>query len=239
MARLEEARAGPSYRSRKNNVFPVETGGELRVAKVFSQGLEHRAETEYRALESCRDLGIPAPLPLDLTDGGLIMGLVQGIRASEVFLYRTGGPEHYDIEVTEELLRIDMKEMLDKISAWLAEFHASHQWEYRRGDATLGNFILADDKIYGLDFEEFGRGEVEADVADVCSYMLRHYPYFTPEKFELCGYFIDRYNHHGGRGKEDKIKTHIVRSLRHLAKYRKESQLRLTWADKIQKSDYF
>ncbi|MGM0609112.1 MAG: RIO1 family regulatory kinase/ATPase [Candidatus Muiribacteriota bacterium] len=60
-----------------------------------------------------------------------------------------------------------------KIFNWLKEFH--EKTGLLKGDQRVQNYILCDDSIYGMDFEEYSHGDILEDVVDLSVTLLKKF----------------------------------------------------------------
>jgi aminoglycoside phosphotransferase (APT) family kinase protein len=226
--RMERARVGEDFPSRKNRVFRVKVDGVIRVAKIFPQEAADRAEKEYEMLGRCRRLGVPVPAPILLRENVIMMEYVDGSSLAELFdsLYARE-------EEIEGFLGGSQRSILDGLASWLARFHSSLEFKMYRGDSILKNFILSGDQVYGVDFEEAGEGDPFTDIGQVCSYALSTAPMFTKDKFQFVQDLAARYYHITKNDRSCDLAEAVAQGLEHYAPFRADKELMIAWARRL------
>jgi len=81
-------------------------------------------------------------------------------------------------------------------------------------DAVLSNFILSDDKIFGVDLEDAGPGDPLDDVGQLCASILGSEPFFTPVKFDLCLRMLRSYERTASLDVIDRVRPYVSKHLR-------------------------
>ena len=172
--------------SKKNTVAYVLYNDKPRILKWFAPGFKNQIDTEFFVLKKgARDLKIKIPdiYELDNLNNVIIMNYINGKNLCDI------------INDQNENLKIKSKIIIE-LASWFKKFHSFYSENdnyYIRGDSILRNFIFKDG-IWGLDFEEFRKGDVKNDIADLCSSILTTDPKYTDEKYELCRLFIENYS---------------------------------------------
>jgi tRNA A-37 threonylcarbamoyl transferase component Bud32 len=172
------------FDSKKNTVAYVVSNGQPRVLKWFVPGLRQNMDIEYTVLtKGSSDVPMPSPFEKDTENHVLVMSYIIGNNICDV--------------INDPSINLDEKQKVVAILAdWFVRFHRFFKTEdgFRvRGDATLRNFILSKNQVWGVDFEESRSGKPGEDVATLCVSLLSTDPMFTDEKFELCQHFLDTY----------------------------------------------
>lgn len=172
------------FKSKKNTVGYVVLNGQARILKWYVPGLKKNMDTEYEILKKgSLELSMPLPLEKDTENHVLVMNYIIGENVCDLI---------NDQRISFE----EKKRVIDLLADWLAKFHSvfkSDEGFRIRGDASLRNFILSRDHIFGVDFEESRVGKPVEDVAGVCGSILSSDPMFTDEKFQLCQQFLNAY----------------------------------------------
>ena len=162
-------------KSKKNTVISLKitsTGTKLHtvVAKMF---IAARFTNELSILKSSWAQGLTVPKVLEARDDVILMEFIPG----ELFVDR--------INRTFDPL------LIDKLAEWYNKFHQVHG--KIKGDPRLRNFIIQDDQIFGVDFEE-SRGDLwKVDIAGVCASLLDTNPINDPRKRTLSWQFLEKY----------------------------------------------
>ncbi len=172
------------FESKKNTVAYVLSEGHPRVLKWFVPGLRQNMDIEYSILrKGYSDVPMPSPLEKDTENNVLVMSYIIGKNICDI--------------INDPGIRLDEKQkVVCQLSEWFVQFHTFFRTENEfriRGDATLRNFILSKNQIWGVDFEESRIGKPAEDVATLSVSLLTTDPMFTDEKFQLCQHFLDTY----------------------------------------------
>jgi tRNA A-37 threonylcarbamoyl transferase component Bud32 len=172
------------FESKKNTVAYVLDDGHPRILKWFVPGLKQNMDIEYNVLKKgFSDLSVPSPLKKDTENNVLVMNYIIGENICDLI--------HDSQRSIEEKQKI-----IHHLANWFVKFHMFFKSEdgfQLRGDATLRNFILSRDRVWGVDFEESRVGKPGEDLATLCGSLLSTNPMFTDEKFQLCEIFLDAY----------------------------------------------
>lgn len=207
-----------TLKSKKNTVKKVEFEGEHYIVKEYDPEFISGKQVEEEILKNCDERGVPVPKIIGSSEDTLIMEFVSGKNCKRL----------YD-STDDETIR---KNVLDAIANWLSEFHKSFDYNTRRGDCILANFILKDEKVYGIDFEESEKGDPFRDVGDMSTSILRLRPEFTEERFSQMRFFIDKYFSDAPVPRKD-LTEPVALSLLHYSKYSSMGELMKEWAQKI------
>ncbi len=222
---FESKMVGEPFSSKKNRVFELQWEGERCVVKIYSDIFVERAPVEYETLRRCAAAGVPAPKPVALFDGAVIMTLLEGENAYRRFqaLYHPN----------DERADAALEQLLSRCAVWLAQFHHAFHGQYARGDAILKNYLVTDSTIYGCDFEEASRSDPLADLGDMIAFILGMRPKFVPRKFLLARHLAREYWRASGGDRFDALPEAVARSLRFYAQYRTDGVLLQRWARAI------
>lgn len=182
--------------SKHNRVWIVETDVRPVVVKRFLSG---RCGHEFEALLQARIAGLDVPYPLHRDEEYLVMEYVPG--------------EGCDTLVNHMF----SSAAAEGIGRWLAQFHS--RVDVRpdtklRGDAVLSNFIMSDDKVFGVDLEEAVAGNPMDDLGQVCASILGSEPFFTPIKFDLCLRTIKSYERASETDSLERVRPFVAKHLR-------------------------
>ena len=83
------------------------------------------------------------------------------------------------------------------LASWLAKFHTTFSREDNqvliKGDARIRNFLVQQDHLVGVDFEESQAGFYYEDLAVACASILDTTPLFTKMKITLCKELLEQY----------------------------------------------
>jgi len=85
--------------------------------------------------------------------------------------------------------------MLIKLCTWLKEFYritfSYYNEQYVVLDVNFRNFIIKNDEIYGIDFEQSCTGNIETDAGKLTAYALTYEPSMTSWKINFRNKFIE------------------------------------------------
>ncbi len=213
-----------SFEGKKNTVAYVISKGQPRILKWFVPGLKKNMEVEYTVLKKgFSDLLIPAPFEMDSENNVLVMSYIIGKNICEMI---------NDTNTSFE----EKQKIVEQLAGWFVRFHTFFEKEegFRiRGDATLRNFILSKNQIWGVDFEESRSGKPSEDLATLCVSLLSTDPMFTDEKFMLCQKFLDTY-HRSVKWTVENINAEIAYAMLERIQWRpKDEEILRTYATKI------
>lgn len=222
---FEQRRVGPVFRSRKNRVFKIQMDQGMGVAKVYPQDRIEEAQAEFELLKKCSDLGITVPAPIETASNTLVMAYVEGENVADVV---------DDMLIREPVSRtrndVRAPPLAQRLGDWLASFHRAFRSEFCRGDTILRNFLISDDRICGLDFEEAHDGDPLQDVGELCASILGMRPLFGPLNFDLASNMTSCYWEALGRNSSDELSEWIAVGLEHYAKFREDGGVLRDWA---------
>ena len=81
--------------------------------------------------------------------------------------------------------------LIDRLAEWYYNYHRVHG--QIKGDPRLRNFIVQNDQIFGVDFEESREDLWMVDIGGVCASLLDTDPIFDPRKRVLSWRFLEKY----------------------------------------------
>ena len=169
--------------SRRNEVYRIEgvipPNNQIQryVVKFFhSPGIAQEASILQQALE----LNIDVPRIVGTTSTVLIMDYIDAPNLCDLITIYPA--PHY----------------AHLLATWFAQYHTafarSKELVLLKGDARIRNFLIAPDRVVGVDFEESQTGAYTQDLAEVCGSILDTSPFFTPAKQVLCKEFLKWYS---------------------------------------------
>lgn len=212
------------FEGKKNTVAYVISEGHPQILKWFVPGLRQNLDIEYGVLKKgFSDVPMPFPITKDTENNVLVMSYIMGKNICDII---------NDLGVTLE----EKEKLVHLLVDWFVRFHAFFKTEdgFRiRGDATLRNFILSKNQVWGVDFEESRIGTPSEDIATLCVSLLSTDPMFTDEKFQLCQYFLDWYRK-SARWNIENINAEIAYAMLERIQWRpKDEELLRKYASKI------
>lgn len=213
-------------RSRKNRVFRSVLRGNQYVVKVFREAWRERAQVEFEVLSECRNRGVPAPVPVALLGDAVVMEYVEGDSVADVF--------DRSFSSSEAELDAPQKALAHSLASWLSTFHAAFAFRLARGDTILRNFVIAQNGIMGLDFEEAGEVDTIGDLGQLCASALMTDPSFTPAKRSFAGQLSERYWEFTGRDRSADLPKAVAASIRYYAQYRQNMEEQMKKAGMVE-----
>lgn len=198
-------------KSKKNTVISLSvsaTGTTLHtvVAKMFISG---RFTNELQILKASWAQGLTVPQVLDARKGVILMEFIPG----EPFVDRIN--------------RTFEPHLIDKLAEWYYNYHKIHGKV--KGDPRLRNFILNEDQVYGVDFEESYEDHWMVDIAGVCASLLDTNPIFDPRKQKLSWRFLEKYLSHINLPRDESVDADfldtIAATLKQTAQWRNDQRI--------------
>ena len=169
------------YHSKKNAVFLLcghsqadlldnQDGGRY-VLKIFRTA---EMENELRWLRGLHNAGVSVP-KIYYSDENVLLEEYIGPTFYEAFTQA----EDKQLEVSAQ------KPIILALCDWLRSFYAyarngDQQWTM--GDVNLRNFLVKNNQVYGIDFEDCRIGCIAEDVGKICAFALTYQPAFTEWK---------------------------------------------------------
>lgn len=203
------------------NVFILKVYTDLSMvsSKLTS---EYRAYVEYNILSLCFSNNINTPKPVEKINGAILMKKIKGVNLLELELNKEIIKDiglwlksFHCMKVDEKLLKnsitdlpiiganyyynnnviksvdVETKKVIESI---LRKKHFETKIVVPiRGDPTLRNWIIGENRLYGIDFEFFSVGNPVLDVSIFCISILEHKK-FSEYSYNLVKYFISMYN---------------------------------------------
>ncbi len=205
-------------KSKKNTVISIRvtsTGVKLHtvVAKMF---IADGFQNELFTLKTSWAQGLAVPRILEAQNGVILMEYIPG----EPFVDRIN--------------RTFEPHLIVKLAEWYYKYHQVHG--RIKGDPRLRNFIIQNDEIFGVDFEESREDRGMVDIAGVCASLLDTNPIFDPRKQKLSWRFLDTYLSFLEVSPDETIYADFIATLANIlkqtAEWRKDSQI-LELSEKI------
>jgi hypothetical protein len=188
------------FTSRKNEVFLVKTGepgleGKHHVYKKYSR--PDRMHQEIAMLRLLTSKGVPVPQICGQGEDYILLEYLDGTLLLDRFCSLE------DVHGSETTALADStRRLITRLCCWFKAFHdALPDMNGRRlimGDVNFRNFIVVNEKVYGIDLEECREGRIEEEVGSLCAFALTYTPSFTVWKMvtvqELLRVFTTEFN---------------------------------------------
>ena len=185
--------------SKRNRVWVVET--DVRPV-VLKRSLSRRGEHEFEMLSVAKANGVNVPFPLYREGDYMVLEYISGDRCDSLVNHMFSS------------------EAVNKLAKWLAGFHTTLTSDGRpciMNDAELSNFVMSEDRVFGLDLEDVSPGEPLNDLGSLVSSVLGSEPIFTPIKFDLCMHLLETYEAETGTEALESVRPHVATQLRKLS----------------------
>jgi len=183
------------------------------IAKLF---ISETFEIEKQILESCQQNGLSVPEIIGAENGVILMYFLRGEPLVDL-INRTFEPS-----------------LIDELAIWYHKFHES--FNSIKGDPRLRNFLLCDDTLYGLDFEEAKPGHWILDIAGASASLLDTNPINDSRKRAMVWQLLEKYLSLTNEERTVEIDLLFVKTiadvLTQTAEWRKDDQIRML-ADNI------
>lgn len=170
---LLEIKMMREFISRRNKVL-LDRG--IIIKKYSSMGI---AEHEEHTLNKLHTFGLKVPRVISSSSMEIQLEYIEGqtlLERLELMEKKNVGPEQ--------------QRLLSKMLAdWFLKYYQAVDFNHTsilRGDVNCRNFIVNDQGIWGVDFEEEVTGEREKDIGRLIAYISTYEPSFTKWKFEFC-----------------------------------------------------
>ncbi len=195
-------------RSKKNVVLRLTlSSGENLIGKLFVTG---HFDLEHDLLVTCRTVGLSVPEVYGARNGVILMQYISGESL---------------VDVLNRTLENRYAAML---AHWYYDFHKTTGMV--KGDPRLRNFILADDMLWGVDFEEAREGPWLLDIGGIAASILDTDPIFTPEKRRMVWLLLDEYLGLIGQSRtgaiEERFQAVTADTLAETAVWRKDKRIK-------------
>lgn len=167
-------------RSKRNNVFRIVEDEGIYILKKFENHENYIREKEVLSILKKAGINVPSI-----------------IKAEENYLYLEDLGEVNFLEWYEEQEKnnaLDIS-MVYNLCSWFKDFYSAVFEFYKKQfilyDVNFKNFIICDNKVYGIDFEQVKPGHIEEDAGRLSAFALTYNPSMTEWKMNFRNIFID------------------------------------------------
>ena len=168
------------YHSKKNTVILIHSDNKPIIVKRFHPSNKKGMEREIRILKMVRSI-IHAPRIYQIDKQNIL-----------ITMEYINGENLCDL-IHNPLKSYDKKnQIIEEMARWFAHFHfyiKENNHFLLKGDAHIRNFIVSNQGVNGIDFEESIKGPPSIDIAECCVSILLTTPVFTDEKLSWCKRF--------------------------------------------------
>ena len=152
--------------SKKNQVNRVVEGGKSYIEKIFYEPKNMKIEIEIQELLNKK--GCNAPKIIKAYKNTLILEDLGDVTLLDWY------------EKAEREYSKTYEAMLKKLSQWMKAFYFVTKNYYKNdimlGDVNFRNFIIKENEVFGIDFEEVNQGNVETDIGNLLAFAMTYYP---------------------------------------------------------------
>ena len=167
-------------KSKRNNVFRIVEDEGIYILKKFENHENYIREKEVLSILKKAGINVPSI-----------------IKAEENYLYledlgEVNFLEWYEEQEKNNALNISM---VYELCSWFKDFYSAVFEFYKKQfilyDVNFKNFIICDNKVYGIDFEQVRPGHIEEDAGRLVAFGLTYNPSMTEWKMNFRNIFID------------------------------------------------
>lgn len=164
------------FPSRRNQVFTVRSNYKQEQAVLKKFNSSDNLKKELLMMFLLRESGIPVPQVLSFSADSI---LTEHIEAPTLYEYLDRA------EFQGEIIDSDF------LKAWMRQMRILYSTAYIKAsgialhDVNLRNFLIRENNVIFLDFEEAGPGSIIDDLAGIIAFILTYDPVFTGWKQEL------------------------------------------------------
>jgi len=167
--------------SKRNQVFRVVEINKTYITKKFSNIENVKKEVEF--LQILKDNKLNVPNIIDIKNDTLILEDLGEITLLDWY------------ENLESLNSNDYKDIMMKLARWMKDFYnltnSCFNKQFILSDVNFRNFIIKDNEVYGIDFEQAELGNIENNAGKLVSFALTYKPAMTNWKINFCDEFIN------------------------------------------------
>lgn len=167
-------------RSKRNNVFRIVEDEGIYILKKFENHENYIREKEVLSILKKAGINVPSI-----------------IKAEENYLYLEDLGEVNFLEWYEEQEKnnaLDIS-MVYNLCSWFKDFYSAVFEFYKKQfilyDVNFKNFIICDNKVYGIDFEQVRPGHIEEDAGRLSAFALTYNPSMTEWKMDFRNILIN------------------------------------------------
>lgn len=167
-------------RSKRNNVFRIVEDENTYILKKFENHENYIREKEVLSILKKAGVNVPSI-----------------IKAEENYLYLEDLGEVNFLDWYEEQEKnnaLDIS-MVYELCSWFKDFYSAVFEFYKKQfilyDVNFKNFIICDNKVYGIDFELVRPGHIEEDAGRLSAFALTYNPSMTEWKMDFRNILIN------------------------------------------------
>ncbi len=203
------------YESKKNQAYEIKADEKKYILKLFSDQRKQYLQSEISVLSCAKQDLVPDLIEYDEKDSFLMLEKIPGNNLCDAL-------NDTSIDGNKK------KKLVILLAEWFATFHKDFSISgcttVIRADSILRNFIVSDNGIIGVDFEEARQGNPWEDIGEICASILDTDPMFTEEKIGLVKTFLNVYETAVLWQCDEPISKYIAKSLICHSRFRNDSK---------------
>lgn len=160
------------FKSKKNSVHLISCKDNLYVLKKYKDIYKKNKEEEILRLLYNENLNTPK-IVMENEDS-LVLEYINGITLTDWLL-----TNEININNKYDNLIISLVKWIYNYDQLIEKCYPLYKG---LGDVNLRNFLVSNDEIYGVDFEDVGGGCIEQDISGIILYILTYDPPYTQWK---------------------------------------------------------
>lgn len=167
--------------SKRNEVYRIINTNEYYISKLFCDAENFKKELELLLL--LKRAGANVPKVIKSSKNELLMEDLGDMTLLSWY------------ESLERQNSYDYEQTIMKLCSWLKNFYNitfnCFKESYILVDVNFRNFLINEDEIYGIDFEQSGFGKIETDAGKLAAYAFTYNPAATKWKKRFHDTFIE------------------------------------------------
>lgn len=173
--------------SKKNKVYRIQDGNKSHILKIFTDIKSYDKELEV--LNFLNKKGILVPLILKTNENSITLEDLGETTLLSIY------------EELEKNKDNNYQDIIESLLSWLEGYYKISEAYYGREcilfDMNFRNFIIKNNQIYRIDFEEVTFGKKESDIGKILAFGLTYSPEFTGWKKEFEKDFVEEIHKSG------------------------------------------
>ncbi len=208
---FDEIKIIQKYESKKNQAIEIQADEKKYILKLFSDQRKQYLQSEVSVLSCAKQDLIPSLIAYDEQDSFLMLEKIPGNNLCDAL-------NDTSIDGNKK------KKLVILLAEWFATFHKDFSMTscatVIRADSILRNFLINDDRIIGVDFEEAQQANPWEDIGEICASILDTNPMFTEEKIKLVQIFLKSYEEQVLWKSDEEISIYISKYLHKHLRFR-------------------
>ena len=162
-------------KSKRNQVHRIIEDNRSYIKKTFTESENMRKEIQV--LRALKKEGCNVPEILEVFEDTLYLEDLGEVTLLDWY------------ERKEKENTVDYVDMIEKLCEWMKSFYSITYNCYDQSmilsDVNFRNFLIKDNEIYGIDFEESHAGNIETDAGKLAAFSMTYHPEMTKWKLRF------------------------------------------------------